>query len=224
MPPKNATFAEKSSLETKLHVVLVSRDERWIRRRLPDPNTSSTMSLLTDFTSNDYLSLSNSSVHAAHAAVEARLADFFHAYPVLLFNSGFDTNVGFFCWVPQPGDVIVYDKYIHASVHDTSQSSRTAKYACFSFVHNSMPGLRRLFLRSRDERVGLRMGESSLFLSVESLYSMDGRFAPSRKTNEAQGGRGCVALLGLEDSVLPRLHIFGKVLAATGGRLLRVRV
>lgn len=253
---------KRSSLETALHAALASRDERWIRRRLPDPNTA----LLTDFTSNDYLSLSNSSVlrshflaklseapdvlgsggsrllvnGKAHAALEARLADFFRADTALLFNSGFDANVGFFSCVPQPGDVIVYDEYIHASVHDGLRSSRIAKDARFSFAHNSMPELRRLLFRLRDERVGLRAGESSLFLSVESLYSMDGTFAPLREiadlldevfprkngylvVDEAHAtgiygpqGRGCVALLGLEDRVLARLHTFGKALAATG--------
>lgn len=257
---------KKSSLETKLHAALASRDQRWIRRRLPDPNASSSTSLLIDFNSNDYLSLSNSSAlrshylkklseapdvlgsggsrllvnGKAHVALEARLADFFRGDAALLFNSGFDANVGFFSCVPQPGDVIVYDEYIHASVHDGIRSSR-AKDAQFSFSHNSMPELRRLLFRLRGERVGLRTGENSLFLSVESLYSMDGTFAPLKEiadlldevfplkngylvVDEAHAtgiygpqGRGCVALLGLEDRVLARLHTFGKALAATGG-------
>ena len=177
----------------------------------------------------------------AHAALEARLADFFHGDTALLFNSGFDANVGFFSCVPQPGDIIVYDEYIHASVHDGIRSSRTAKDARFSFTHNSMLELRRLLFRLRIERAGLRTGENSLFLSVESLYSMDGTFAPLREiadlldevfplkngylvVDEAHAtgiygpqGRGCVALLGMENRVLARLHTFGKALAATGG-------
>ena len=254
----------------KLHAALASRDQRWIRRRLPDPNTSSSTSLLIDFNSNDYLSLSNSSAlrshflkklsaapdilgsggsrllvnGKAHAALETRLADFFRGDTALLFNSGFDANVGFFSSVPQSGDVIVYDEYIHASVHDGIRSSR-AKDAQFSFSHNSVPELRRLLFRLRDESGGLRAGENSLFLSVESLYSMDGTFAPLREiadlldevfplkngylvVDEAHAtgiygpqGRGCVALLGLEDRVLARLHTFGKALAATGGASLQ---
>jgi 8-amino-7-oxononanoate synthase len=121
MPPNSA-------LEKSLSAALASRDERWIRRRLPDPNISSSSSPLTDFNSNDYLSLSNSSKlrshlltrlsaapdilgsggsrllvnGRAHAALEARLVDFFHGESALLFNSGFDANVGFFSCVPQP--------------------------------------------------------------------------------------------------------------------------
>jgi 8-amino-7-oxononanoate synthase len=180
----------------------------------------------------------------ARVALEAHLADFFCGDTALLFNSGFDANVGFFSCVPQSGDVIVYDEYIHASVHDGIRSSR-AKDAQFSFGHNSMSELRRLLFRLRDERVGLRTGESSLFLSVESLSSMDGTSAPLREiadlldevfplknsylvVDEAHAtgiygpqGRGCVALLGLEDRVLVRLYTFGKALAATGGAFLQ---
>ncbi|KDR78610.1 hypothetical protein GALMADRAFT_63676 [Galerina marginata CBS 339.88] len=259
----------KSALETRLQAALASREERWIRRRLPDPalSTSSTHpSPLADFTSNDYLSLSASSklrTHLlqrlstapdilgsggsrllvngrAHAQLEERLAAFFGGEEALLFNSGFDANVGFFACVPQRGDVVIYDEYIHASVHDGLRSSRVAPDSQFSFPHNSLSGLWDLLSRLKAERRGLRDGESSLFLAVESLYSMDGTFAPLTEmadmleevfplknaylvVDEAHStgiygpqGRGRVALLGLEDRVLARLHTFGKALAATG--------
>lgn len=258
---------ESSALSKSLSAALASREARWIRRRLPDPSTSSSDSPLIDFNSNDYLSLSHSTklrAHLltrlseapdvlgsggsrllvngrAHAALEARLADFFRAETVLLFNSGFDANVGFFSCIPQSGDTIVYDEYIHASVHDGIRSSRAA--AQFSFSHNSLPDLRRLLCRLLEERKGLVTGENSLFLSVESLYSMDGTFSPLREiadmldelfplkngyliVDEAHStgiygpqGRGRVAQLGLEHRVLARLHTFGKALAATGGTL-----
>ncbi|KAF8908906.1 pyridoxal phosphate-dependent transferase [Gymnopilus junonius] len=262
MPPPNA-------LQNRLQAALASREDRWIRRRLPDPNASSSSSPLIDFNSNDYLSLSNSSKlrslflqklseapdvlgsggsrllvnGRAHAALEARLADFFGAETALLFNSGFDANVGFFSCIPQPGDTIVYDEYIHASVHDGIRGSRV-RSAQFSFSHNSLTDLRMLLCRLKEERPGLRSGENSLFLAVESLYSMDGTFAPLSEmadlleevfplkngyfvVDEAHStgiygpdGRGRVAMLGLEDRVLARLHTFGKALAATGAVIL----
>ncbi|KAF8151049.1 PLP-dependent transferase [Crassisporium funariophilum] len=259
----------KSALETQLATALASRDQRWIRRRLPDPETSSSNSPLIDFNSNDYLSLSNSSTlrehfikklseapdvlgsggsrllvnGRAHAALEARLCAFFGSEEALLFNSGFDANVGFFSCIPQPGDVVVCDEYIHASVHDGVRASR-ARDAQFSFSHNSLPGLRKVLIRLKEERNGLRLGDQSLFVAVESLYSMDGTFAPLREiadlldevfplknaylvVDEAHStgiygsqGRGRVALLGLEGRVLARLHTFGKALAATGAVIL----
>lgn len=253
-------------LEAKLQSALGSREERWIRRRLPDPSTSSSTSLLIDFNSNDYLSLSSSSKlrdsflrklaeapdvlgsggsrllvnGQAHSALEARLAEFFGSPTALLFNSGFDANVGFFSCIPQAGDVVVYDEYIHASVHDGVRASR-ARDARFAFDHNSLPSFRRLLHRLKGERPALCRGDISLFVAVESLYSMDGTFAPLQElvaeleenfpfgnayliVDEAHStgiygpqGKGRVAQLGLEHKVLARLHTFGKALAATGG-------
>ena len=262
----NAKPINNSALEAALASALTSREQRWIRRRLPDSETSSSNSPLIDFNSNDYLSLSRSSVlrdhflkklseapdvlgsggsrllinGRAHAELEARLCKFFDAETALLFNSGFDANVGFFSCIPQAGDVVVYDEYIHASVHDGVRASR-ARDAQFSFIHNSLKDLRKLLVGLNQDRGALRSGQSSLFLAVESLYSMDGTFAPLREivdlldevfplknaylvVDEAHStgiygrqGRGRVSLLGLEDRVLARLHTFGKALAATGG-------
>ena len=52
----------------------------------------------------------------AHTALKARLPRTFHAPAVLLFNPGF------FACAPQPGDVLLYDAAIHASVHDGARA------------------------------------------------------------------------------------------------------
>ncbi|KAH8094529.1 pyridoxal phosphate-dependent transferase [Cristinia sonorae] len=250
-------------LETRLRAALQSREERCIRRRLSDPATNVG---LVDFHTNDYLSLSSSEDlrsrfltklaaapnilgsggsrllvnGAAHHAFETRLASFFGSPCALLFNSGFDANVGFFSCVPQAGDVVVFDEYIHASVHDGIRASR-AREDWFSFEHNSLTALGDLLLRLIDGRPSLTEGSQSIFVAVESLYSMDGTIAPLLQIVEmveamfprgngyvivdeahATGiygpqGRGLVALLGLEDRVLARLHTFGKALAGSGG-------
>jgi 8-amino-7-oxononanoate synthase len=91
------------------------------------------------------------------------------------------------------------------------------------------------------ERRGIEVGKHSVFVAVESLYSMDGTFSPLMEivklveglfpkgngyvvVDEAHStgiygpqGRGIVALLGLENRVLARLHTFGKALAGSGG-------
>ncbi|KAF7298946.1 Aminotran-1-2 domain-containing protein [Mycena indigotica] len=265
------TAIPQSSLEAHLLAALQSREERGIRRRLPEPTSlsSSLRANLVDFSSNDYLSLATSPIlrknfvqklqsspdvlgsggsrllvnGEAHSDLEARLAQFFASPAAILFNSGFDANVGFFSCVPQIGDVVVYDEYIHASVHDGIRASR-ARGAHYSFEHNSLPQLRSLLKKLISERPELQTGQSSLFVAVESLYSMDGTFAPLTEivqtledyfpqangflvVDEAHAtgiygpqGRGRVAQLGLEDKVLARLHTFGKALAATGAVLL----
>ncbi|KAH9948601.1 pyridoxal phosphate-dependent transferase [Amylocystis lapponica] len=243
------------------------RERRLIRRRLPDPTADES---LADFSSNDYLSLATSpdlrarflaKLHAAphilgsggsrllvnahaHAALEARLAAFFDAPCALLFNSGFDANVGFFACVPQPRDAVVFDEHIHASVHDGMRASRLPKQSCVPFAHNSLEGLRNVLRRLLDERPSLSTGADSVFVAVETLYSMDGTVAPLIEIVEAveelfphgngyivvdeahatgvygPRGRGLVALLALEGRVLARLHTFGKALAGTGAVML----
>ena len=220
-----------------------------------------------DFSSNDYLSLATSphlrarvlaALHAApsilgsggsrlliyspaHAALEARLARTFRAPAALLFNSGFDANAGFFACIPQPGDALLYDAAIHASVHDGARVSRLAPRLRRPFAHNDPRALRAALWALRDECAAFREGECSVFVAVESVYSMDGTVAPLRVMLDAMdevfpagnahmvvdeahatgvygpGGRGMVAWLGLEDRVLARLHTFGKALAASGG-------
>ncbi|KAG6811655.1 hypothetical protein H0H92_006417 [Tricholoma furcatifolium] len=247
------------SLNAKLQAALVSRDSRLIRRRLPEPTTSSSPDLI-DFNSNDYLSLSTSTrlrKHflskltaspdilgsggsrllvngTTHSSFEERLRNFFGAEAALLFNSGFDANAGFFACVPQPGDAIIYDEHIHASVHDGMRASRVSN-ALYSFRHNDLASLKRVLARVKREHPA-----SSVFVAVESLYSMDGTFAPLREivqlldapnlhliVDEAHAtgiygpqGKGRVVELGLEDKVLARLHTFGKALAATGAVIL----
>ncbi|KAG6862893.1 hypothetical protein C0991_009622, partial [Blastosporella zonata] len=162
--------------------------------------------------------------------LEGRLQTFFAVEAALLFNSGFDANVGFFSCIPQPGDAIVYDEHIHASVHDGMRASRV-KDALYPFSHNDVGSLRKVLGRVKKDHPN-----ESVFVAVESLYSMDGTFAPLKEitavlegrnmhlvVDEAHAtgiygpqGRGRVAELGLEDKVLARLHTFGKALAATG--------
>jgi len=220
-----------------------------------------------DFSSNDYLSLSTSPLlrarvlavltaspailgsggsrllvyNQAHAALETRLAKTFRAPAALLFNSGFDANAGFFACIPQPGDALLYDAAIHASVHDGARASRVAPRFRRLFAHNDVRALRAALWALREECVALKEGQSSVFVAVESVYSMDGTVAPIRAMIDAMdeifparnahlvvdeahatgiygpGGRGMVAQLGLEDRVLARLHTFGKALAASGG-------
>ncbi|KAI0701209.1 pyridoxal phosphate-dependent transferase [Cytidiella melzeri] len=267
-PPTSTlqSLTNMSSLEKRLTAALMSREDRLIRRRLSEPAADAG---LIDFHTNDYLSLSQSQdlrtrfltklqnspdvlgsggsrllVNGhAHSSLEARLARFFDSPTALLFNSGLDANVGFFSCIPQPGDVVVCDEYIHASVHDGIRASRV-KDAQLSFEHNDLTSLGELLLRLVNDRRGLRSGENSVFVAVESLYSMDGTIAPLTQIVEmletlfpkgngylvvdeahATGiygpqGKGLVSLLGLERRVLARLHTFGKALAGSGAVIL----
>jgi 8-amino-7-oxononanoate synthase len=254
-----------SALVAKLTAALASRDERRTRRYLADTCTA-VSSPLIDFASYDYLSFSKSQrlrelfllrlrdapdvlgsggsrlqVNGkAHTVLEERLRTFFGSEAVLVFNSGYDANFGFFSCVPQLGDVVVHDEYIHASVHDGMRASH-ARHALFPFSHNCLHSLRQVLEKLLADRPGLRSGTTSVFLVVESVYSMEGTASPLLEMVElleslfpkrnahvvvdevhATGiygpqGRGRVAELRLESRVLACIHGFGKALSASGG-------
>lgn len=214
-----------------------------------------------DFSSNDFLSLSTDSRlkdaflaelgnkqlplgsggsrlldgNSTYAeTLEHDIARFHGAEAGLLWNSGFDANAGFFSCVPQPGDVIVFDELVHASVHDGMRLSRAAQTV--PFIHNSISDLRRVL-----QEVTQVPSFSNVFVAVESIYSMDGDVAPLNQivetvaeilgeekgyivVDEAHStgvlgfeGRGLVCELGLEKRIFARLHTFGKALAGNGG-------
>ena len=134
-----------------------------------------------DFYSNDYLGLSRKlkvesqkfdrlgssgsrliSGNSSEAeGCERFLADFFQSEAALVFNSGYDANIGLFSSVPQKGDTVIYDALIHASIRDGIRLSLAKSY---SFTHNDLHDLEKKLTRS----------EGSVFVAVESLYSMDG--------------------------------------------------
>ncbi|KAL5525929.1 hypothetical protein ACEPAG_7267 [Sanghuangporus baumii] len=218
-----------SSLNQKLERALDSRRRRNILRRLPSPTRGDSRELV-DFVSNDYLSLTSyaplrervlnalqteSAIlgsggsrllvnPSGHDALEERLRKFFDAPAALLFNSGFDANASFFASIPQIGDVVVYDEFIHASVHDGLRASRLArdsasgKKPLIPFEHNSIAELRSVLfgLLSNPVRgVGIRDGQNSVFVAVEALYSMDGTLAPLPE------------IIALLDELLPKGNI-----------------
>jgi 8-amino-7-oxononanoate synthase len=238
-----------NNTEQQLQAILDKRIADGSFRTLPQKDH------LIDFCSNDYLGLSRSALlwhnvleelkkYRAHKkgatgsrlisgnsayteSVEAQIAQFHHAHAALLFNSGFDANCGLFSAVPQKGDLIIYDEHIHASVHDGIKLSRAA---AVSFRHNDLADL--------EEKLQL---EARLkFISVESLYSMDGSFAPLEKimllckkynanliVDEAHAtglygerGTGLVCHFRLEQDVFARVHTFGKALGCNGAAVL----
>lgn len=149
-----------------------------------------------DFSSNDYLGLAKSAElrtamlqaleegvpigsggsrllrgnHAEHEALEAAAARHYRSEAALYFPTGFIANAAFFATVPQRGDLILYDEIIHASVHDGMRQSRAT---CRSARHNDVNDFEAQIHAWRSEG-----GKGTIWMAVESLYSMDGDFAP----------------------------------------------
>ena len=220
-----------------------------------------------DFFSNDYLSLSADDsvrdifLRRAQAASPGRLfgssgsrlltgnstefnalekafQSFFQAPSALLFGSGFSANVAFLGAVPQKNDVIIYDELIHASCRDGIRSSPRASYR---FSHNSVASFKECLLRVLQNHPEVIQGNSTVFVVIESLYSMDGDFCPLTEIVEVvessvpagrahivvdeahtsgiygPNGTGYVAHLGLNDRVHTKVHTFGKAWGYHGG-------
>ncbi len=239
------------SLITKLG----QREQNNSLRKLAFPNH------LIDFASNDYLGFSKSGAifnkthaylidnailqngatgsrllsgnHAIYQVAENFIAKFHQSERALIFNSGYDANVGFFSAVPQRNDVILFDELSHASIRDGIQLSNAKSY---KFQHNDFEDLERLIQNLSSKSQDL----TTIYIVTESVFSMDGDapnleelVALSNKYNcylvvdEAHtlgvfgnSGEGLIQLLGLQDPVFARIITFGKGLGCHGAAIL----
>ena len=160
--------------------------------------------------------------------LERQLADFHGAEAGLLFSSGYAANAGLLAAIAGLGDCLILDELIHASSVDGARLSKASK---FIFRHNDPGSLRAKLIKARESSP-----EGSIFVAVESVYSMDGDFAPLSElaqicagfdaglivdeahSNGITGGHGAgsVAELGLADQIFARIHTFGKGLGLHG--------
>lgn len=167
--------------------------------------------------------------HPEIEALEARLAEFYSSEAALVFSSGFAANLGLLASLGGVVQTLVCDRLLHASAIDGGRLSG-AKRAIFA--HNDMRDLKARLSE-------LHSGETAAVV-VETVYSMDGDFAPLEEiadladqydaavvVDEAHAngvlgpaGRGGVVAAGLQDRVLARLVTFGKALGLQGGAVL----
>lgn len=142
----------------------------------------------------------------------------------LFFGSGYSANLALFSSLPQRNDTILVDECIHRSVHDGCCLSNARK---FKFPHNDMNRLEML----------LKKTTGRCLVAVESLYSMEGDFAPLKElvfltekygagliVDEAHSlgvfGVGLVAELSLQEHVLATIVTYGKALGLHGASIL----
>nr|WP_315150124.1 pyridoxal phosphate-dependent aminotransferase family protein [uncultured Flavobacterium sp.] len=164
--------------------------------------------------------------HKVYQEAENLIAKFHLSESALIFNSGYDANVGFFSSVPQKGDLILYDELCHASIRDGIQLSNAKAY---KFKHNDFEDLEKLIQRCQTELV-------EVYIVTETVFSMDGdcpnmeelvavseKYACYLVVDEAhslgifgENGEGLVQLLGLQDQVFARIMTFGKGLGCHG--------
>ena len=167
----------------------------------------------------------------------------FHAAPAgLIYNSGYDANLGLLSSVPQRGDVVVYDSLSHASIRD---GIRLSLAQSFGFGHTDLGALERRLQGVRAPAMGQGPRDKAeaggtVFVVTESVFSMDGDYAPLKEmaalcrqygaqliVDEAhatgvvgEGGEGLVQVEGLEGDCFARIHTFGKAVGCHGAIVL----
>jgi 8-amino-7-oxononanoate synthase len=169
--------------------------------------------------------------HPEHEALERDAATFFGAESALYFGGGYVANFAIFSTLPQRGDLVVHDELIHASVHE---GVRRGRAETVSVPHNDIDAFDAAIVKWRAGG-----GKGRPWLSVESLYSMDGDspdlpglFAVADRheamvvIDEAHAtgvlgpqGRGLAAPFEGRDNVIT-LHTCGKALGTAGGLVL----
>jgi 8-amino-7-oxononanoate synthase len=214
-----------------------------------------------DFSSNDYLGLANNprmrrAISAAveagtpigaggsrllrgncaeHERLEAEAAAFFGAEAAIFFPTGYIANFSVLTTLPQRGDLLVLDQLVHASIHEGARAGR----AEFRFsAHNDANAVEDVIRAWRSEG-----GVGRIWIVAESLYSMDGDFAPIEALvaiadrhdaflviDEAHatgvfgpGGRGLTAGYEGRENLIA-IHTCGKALGAAGALVTTTKV
>ena len=164
--------------------------------------------------------------HDLYPQTEKFLCDFYHSEAALIFNSGYDANVGFFASVPQKGDYILYDEYIHASIRD---GIRMCLAKSHKFKHNDLQEL--------DILVKRLPKDTTIYVVTESVFSMDGdspnllmlsKYCDENKlflvVDEAHAvgvfGNGLCVATGILDQTFARIVTFGKAFGSHGAAIL----
>jgi 8-amino-7-oxononanoate synthase len=238
------------NLPENLNQKLEARKQNNALRKLPSFNN------LVDFSSNDYIGFSKSETifklahhylieneiiqngatgsrlisgnHSLYQIAESFIAEFHDSETALIFNSGYDANVGFFSAVPQRNDVVLYDELSHASIRDGISMSNAKSY---KFNHNDFEDLERLIKK---------FPAVNIYIVTETVFSMDGDSPNlqelvllSEKYNcylvvdEAHTlgvfgdkGEGLIQDLHLHNRIFARIMTFGKGLGCHGAAIL----
>jgi 8-amino-7-oxononanoate synthase len=230
----NDNFLEKKLLQRK-------EQNAFRQLKLPDSKI--------DFCSNDYLGIVHNNLlnnkierdlktgsagsrllagnYSLIEETEKEIAVFHEAEAALIFNSGYDTNIGVLSSVPQKGDIIIYDQLCHASIRDGIRLSFAQN---FSFAHNDMSDLEKKL-----KSISIS-NDNNIFIVTESVFSMDGDLCPleelissSKKFNAhliideahaigviGQNGEGLIQHKNVQGEIFCRIYTFGKACGCHG--------
>jgi 8-amino-7-oxononanoate synthase len=161
---------------------------------------------------------------------EKQIALFHHGQSALIYNSGYDANLGLISCLPQKTDLILYDEQIHASMYDGIRLSTAVHY---KFKHNDINALEELIHKHQKSF-------DNIYVLVESVYSLDGDSAPLLELTEicdftrniflivdetdaigvfGKQGRGLCNAMEVEKKCFARIYSFGKAMGCQGAAI-----
>lgn len=162
---------------------------------------------------------------ALHEQLEEELAGWVGKPAALVFSTGMQTNLGTISALVDRSDVVILDKYDHASIVD---GARLAWGETKRFRHNDLEDLERVLQKIPPEKGRL--------VIVDGVYSMEGDIAPlpemiaicgrygarlmvddAHSLGVLGGGRGTAAHFGVTEAVDLIMSTFSKSFASLGG-------
>lgn len=173
-------------------------------------------------------------------AVEQEIADYHRVEAALIVGSGCDANYAVLEGIPRPGDAIVYDELVHASIVDGMVRSLASTKV--PFAHNDVDAFREALISVGDAQPLIKQGKKCVLIVVESFYSMEGDLSPLKELVQAakdifpggnaqffvdeahsmgmvgERGLGFVEALGLDSEIAIKTHTFSKAFGSIGGR------
>ncbi len=162
--------------------------------------------------------------HNLYPETESHIANFHQSESALLFNSGYDANVGFFSSVPQRNDIILYDELCHASIRDGLKLSNAKSY---KFAHNDNEDLEKSIVRYQSNQIEIEISppttnnrqpttynhqpttsnqQPRIYIITESVFSMDGDSPNLAKIAQIAASHECLLVVDEAHA----LGVFGK--------------
>lgn len=230
-------------------------NDSFLEKRLEDRAAINALRSLTqkkqgvDFCSNDYLGIATKGLlklidnalqtgsggsrllagnYDLIEETEQIIAAFHNAESGIIYNSGYDANIGLLSAVANRSDTILYDQLSHASIRDGIVLSRAQ---AFAFKHNDLQDI--------EKKLQHRNG-GNCFIVTESLFSMDGdsccleelvslgkKYDAHLIIDEAHAtgiigerGEGLVQMYHCEQNIFARVRTFSKALGCHGAIVL----
>ena len=157
-----------------------------------------------------------------HESLEHYAAKHFKFEKTLYFATGFQANLALLQALPSRHDTIIFDEHVHAS---TREGIRCSPAHSIKIVHNDLNAFESALKQASQDR----RTDSLVWIAVESLYSMDGDFAPLQELKALANTYEAILIIdeahstGIYESPatpapnIITLHTCGKALGVAGG-------